>query len=329
MKAEQTGEIAMKRNTWIIAALSVCLLLSGCVGFIVTTDNSMTNAVDRVANVIQAEDAHVLSVKNGAPLSYPDITYDQAFSAFFSEPAWKYFVGTRNGPDDNGDGEPDYVTENIDVVEFTGYCMYQDVRVKALIQFAISEEGDTFEAMFLSFNEVPQSGLMLIGLIDKAFETYAEKRAETASSIGAVGSETVQETEAPKETADIPSDGFLDYLDWNGFYFGGWMDTALTFELYPDDRFLQCGYIAFDFRGNVDSGDLYYLGDNQFQCEISGSTYIILAVVNDALYQLEIYDADGNYDVTYTLESSDSADTFYVPNSADWSELDSITPEDC
>jgi len=158
----------MKR---VIGAMTVAvsLFMAGC-GEIGMSNSVADEAVDQMANVVQADDPHVLSVKNGHPNAYPDKTYGEAFEEFFGSPTWKYFVGTKEGPDEDGDGKPDYTIDDVDVVEFTGYCVYRDVSVKALIQFTLNNDDDTFEATYLSFNDVPQNMLMLAGLLSKAFE---------------------------------------------------------------------------------------------------------------------------------------------------------------
>ena len=145
--------------------------------------NTLTgdDITDQVTNVLQSTDTHVLSVKNGSPLSYPDQTYGAAFDYFFAQPAWKYFVGLKEGPDDDGDGKPDYTEDNLDIVEFTGYCTYQGVEVKARIQFTLNQDGKSFEATYLSFNDVPQSGLMLVELIGTAFASYQENMMESSA----------------------------------------------------------------------------------------------------------------------------------------------------
>ncbi len=130
---------------------------------------------DQTANVVQSQNKNVLGVKGGTRSDYPAITYEKAFEEFFSSPTWKYFKGTQEGPDEDGDGKPDYTRDNIDVVEFTGYCTYQNVDVKALIQFELDNSAGTFDAVYLSFNDVPQSSLMLTGLLNKVFESYSEK----------------------------------------------------------------------------------------------------------------------------------------------------------
>ncbi len=105
---------------------------------------------------IPFEDEHVTFVKNGSPTSYPDITYDEAFSNFFSNRSWKYFEST--------DGK--------DVVEFNGDCLYSDVEVTATIQFVLNMDDGTFELTYLAFNDVPQSMLFEYALITKVFESY-------------------------------------------------------------------------------------------------------------------------------------------------------------
>ncbi len=117
---------------------------------------------DQLSNVVQAEDEHVLGVKNGTNSNYPDITYAEAFEEFFAYPTWKYFEGSTSK-------EPEV---KHDVVEFTGRCLYQDVEVKAQIQFTMNEDGETFRATYLAFNDVPQDMDMLDALIVKAFTEY-------------------------------------------------------------------------------------------------------------------------------------------------------------
>lgn len=102
------------------------------------------------------EDEHITFVKNGSPSSYPDITYDKAFSDFFSNRSWEYFESEGHK----------------DVVEFHGNCMYQNVEVTATIQFVLNMDDGTFEISYLAFNDVPQSILVEYALITKIFESY-------------------------------------------------------------------------------------------------------------------------------------------------------------
>lgn len=113
---------------------------------------------------IGSNNKYVQMVKGGHPNSWPNITYEAAFSAFFGSPEWKYFK-TKDGKK---------------IVEFTGKCTYHDVPVNALLQFIVDEQAGTFEAAHLSFNEVPQNKLICLSLIEKAFDEYAaEKKKDT------------------------------------------------------------------------------------------------------------------------------------------------------
>ncbi|MCR5419492.1 MAG: zinc ribbon domain-containing protein [Lachnospiraceae bacterium] len=140
-----------KRLLWtpVVVFIAVILLMSGVFGL--------------------GTDPHVLAVKNGSPSSYPDKTYGKAFDNFFKSPKWRYFRGTQEGTDEDGDGKPDTEEQNVDVVEFTGYCRYSDIEVKALLQFTLNDD-DTFSATFLSFNDVPQNMFTMAALLSAVFE---------------------------------------------------------------------------------------------------------------------------------------------------------------
>lgn len=158
------------------------VLLAGCTDSEIkeasdAAEKIAEEAEDQARNITDSQDSHVLGVKNGHPFDHPDQTYGDAFEDFFAYPTWKYFVGTKEGADEDGDGKPDYEEKDVDIVEFTGYCTYQDTEVKALMQFTLDEESDTFDVTYLSFNDVPQNTLMLYGLLNKIFgdgETDAE-----------------------------------------------------------------------------------------------------------------------------------------------------------
>lgn len=156
----------IKKFAAILLAIMVTVVAASCLTACDDTDDSSGSTVKT-----SAEDDTIKMLKDGYPQDGTEITYGEAFEAFFANPTWNHFTGTRNGPDDDEDGEPDYVEENVDIVEFTGNCMYSNTEVKALIQFEIS--GDTFEAVFLSFNDVPQTEQMLNDVLEAAFEEAA------------------------------------------------------------------------------------------------------------------------------------------------------------
>ena len=167
----------------IIVAVIIAIVIA-IIGMSIKSKNSDSNkekenatesqTIEQVSNqdVNQSltKDEYIQKVKTGIPDAYPGKTYGEYFENFFESPKWDYYVGTEEGPDDDGDGKPDYTEENVDVVEFTGSCYYQDVKVKALIQFTLSKTDDTFYATYLSFNDVPQNMVTLTALISKAFE---------------------------------------------------------------------------------------------------------------------------------------------------------------
>lgn len=142
--------ILVKKIIALLAA--IMLLLSACSS--ATLDGAGKELEDTIANATDADNKYVQMVKGGYRPDDPDTTYEDAFTAFFGTPRWKYF--------ESEDGQ--------DVVEFTGDCTYQDVPVKARIQFVVDEENGTFEASYLAFNEVPQDALTLAALLAKAFE---------------------------------------------------------------------------------------------------------------------------------------------------------------
>lgn len=152
---ECNARIKKKKWLWLIVApilVILALLLLGGRG------------ADHVKSIAQSNDEHVLGVKYGTPNNYPGITYGDAFEDFFGSPTWTFFKGTREGSD-----------EEFDVVEFKGTCLYQNVEVTARIQFTLSQDGKTFEATYLSFNDVPQTNVLLYGLLEKVFSDYQLK----------------------------------------------------------------------------------------------------------------------------------------------------------
>lgn len=143
----------------VIFTLTGCFLVSCSSGVNKKLGEVVDEVADQVNNVTDLIDPHVLGVKNGHPNNHPKCPYGDVFDEFFASPTWKYFNATS--------GE--------EVVEFTGYCTYHDVKVKARLQFILNKDGKTFETGALSFNDVPQSKLITIGMIYKAFSNYIEK----------------------------------------------------------------------------------------------------------------------------------------------------------
>lgn len=145
----------------LLLMVVLLVLCSACSN--ASVKNAEEELKDSVANAMDSDNKYVLMVKNGYRENNPALTYDKAFSAFFGAPRWKYFKANEG--------------ENI--VEFTGDCIYQDVAVKARIQFVVDEKQGTFEATYLALNEVPQNRIILASLIEKAFMPAPKQAAAT------------------------------------------------------------------------------------------------------------------------------------------------------
>ncbi|WP_172253960.1 hypothetical protein [Saccharibacillus deserti] len=124
------------------------------------TDQAVQTASDQLNNLANLTDEHVQSVKNGTMNGRDDVTIGEVMDAFFDGPTWQYFSGTDEDTE-----------ETYDVVEFTGYFLYNEKSAKARIQFLLHEDG-TFEMGAGSYNDIDQSELVLGLLMDKVYETY-------------------------------------------------------------------------------------------------------------------------------------------------------------
>ena len=146
--AEHKSPSVVKTTLSVLATLAVVIALFCGVYYLF-----FKVPVNDIAGI---EDKHITFVKNGSPELYPDVTYDEAFTRFFSNRNWEYFVS------DTGK----------DVVEFHGHCMYRDVEVEATIQFVLDMDEGTFDFEYLAFNDIPQIELVKYALISAIFEDY-------------------------------------------------------------------------------------------------------------------------------------------------------------
>lgn len=176
------------------------ILCSAC------SNSSLENAGkelgDSVASAVDSNNKYVLMVKNGYRENNPALTYDKAFSAFFGTPRWKYFKGDKGQ----------------DVVEFTGDCTYQDVAVKARMQFVVDEKQGTFETTYLAFNEVPQNAFILGALITKAFENNKNDSSKKSSE-SPLPRQTTATAIPQTQAAEIEQDALdMLYGKWGKMY---------------------------------------------------------------------------------------------------------------
>lgn len=239
-------------------------------------EDTADNEAGKSSSVLEYENEHVTAVKNGSPFTYPDKTYGESFEKFFGSPEWKYFLGTKEGLDENNDGIPDSTEENVDVVEFTGYCTYHDVEVKALLQFTLNQENGTFEATYLSFNEVPQNNFMLAELLETVFtngdpETSADNNTanmnEATNESNAVDYFTCYQpiiAQIPISAVqfkyclyDLDKDGIMELIVENEEVAGGFRADIYTIE-NNQPVFLSNEYVYYaSFYETEDGNGLY------------------------------------------------------------------------
>ncbi len=144
----------MKVKNTVITILSA-VLLCGCT----PVDQLFDDAADYTYGIVQKNDKYINAVKT-SKINGRNITYEKAFSNFFSYPTWKHFTSDLG----------------VEVVEFEGGCRYDDRDVHALIQFQITNETDSYiswKATYLSLNDVSQPLFMINTIIEKAAEEAA------------------------------------------------------------------------------------------------------------------------------------------------------------
>lgn len=288
----------MKRLFSLFLALMIALNVCAC---------GADDISDQVANIAQMEDEHVRGVKGGIPNAYPDKTYGEAFDSFFAAPTWKYFVGTKEGPDEDGDGKPDYTEENVDVVEFTGYCTYQDVEVKARIQFTLDKDGDTFSATYLSFNEVPQNMLMLSALLTRVFEgDEAASDAEYEDSLASETTDYEEEMDYSEEETDYSQEESGEYeygaLAYAGVY-QGWGGYRISFSAYSSVEGTEVGVAEIFYEDDFIGTYSVYICEDKGDWE--GWDYDQFYVMHMDGYDeyLGFYQQDGVYMLDYNSET--------------------------
>ena len=138
--------IRKKLNAVVIATLFASTLLSGCSS---SSSEDATAFIDDTVNSFLGDSVNVSSVKDAYLSSCPSATLGQMADAFMANPSWSDFASTTGGT----------------VVELTGGITFDSADVEALIQFELS--GSSFEASYLSFNQVSQNQLMLSSLLTK------------------------------------------------------------------------------------------------------------------------------------------------------------------
>ena len=287
--------ILVKKIIALLAA--IMLLLSACSS--ATLDGAGKELEDTIANATDADNKYVQMVKGGYRPDDPDTTYEDAFTAFFGTPRWKYF--------ESEDGQ--------DVVEFTGDCTYQDVPVKARIQFVVDEENGTFEASYLAFNEVPQDALTLAALLAKAFEGAeavgtGEGQGRPSNTTEQILIRQIPTQDVLKMTADEVIDAFGEpeiYAENDSIEYGAdspeWMyfdvsngNTVASFSANVEEFTLNGQSLKQNFDALVSlMGDNYdSLGAGGYQWVREGICYTFYIPDDTEPYSINVYRIDND-----------------------------------
>lgn len=110
-------------------------------------------------DLMEGTNKYVRMVKSGCPEAYPDISYGDAFDAFFEDTSWEYFESDKG----------------LDVVEFHGKCYREDEKINVEMQFVLDEEDGTFELYAVTIDDEPQMELTNGFLLLKIFESYSSE----------------------------------------------------------------------------------------------------------------------------------------------------------
>ncbi|WP_455190865.1 hypothetical protein [Eubacterium ramulus] len=301
----------LKKIISVILASALCFGLCACGGSDTKEETSVsqseTSSSQSETSADQEDTKNIFLVTKAVNNDYPgNITYGDAFKTFFSGAKWRYFKGTQEGPDDNEDGEPDYTIDDIDVVEFSGKCMYQDVEVTALIQFTLDKEAGTFEASYLSFNDVPQSTAMLSGLIDNAFESYMEENNIQSDDYDGDITPDTSVDDYDYEALNYAGEYESEFEDGYKIIFNAYSsvdsDVIGTVEIYNNDSLEYQGDVCIcNDSGDWDASDYdafysipmdgydYYLGFSESNGEVmldyNGNSHNITSLIMTRHYQ--------------------------------------------
>lgn len=96
----------------------------------------------------------VRQVKTGHPYDYPNTTYEEAFSAFFSNPKWE---NASSG--------------DLKIVRFSGECTYNGKPAKVVLDFQLNND-NTFRLYGGTINGATANIFQLAQLNDTPFQEY-------------------------------------------------------------------------------------------------------------------------------------------------------------
>ena len=135
----------------------ITLILVGCMALSIggcATEQDEPKSSSFIDSNNMDETNKIIAVKSGYIYSFSDeVPVGPAIDSFLHTNTWKYFKSE----------------DNMDVVQCTGNCMYNDKKVEAKIQFVVNDD-DSFEVNSLSLNDIDQELTNILAFLGKAYE---------------------------------------------------------------------------------------------------------------------------------------------------------------
>lgn len=210
--------------------------------------------------VFGSKNKYIGMVKNGSPELYPNITYGEAFEAFFDNCEWKYFTSE--------DGK--------NVVEFHGSCMYAGDRVTMLVQFVVNETDGSFEVWTAAIDGEEQSMLVYSVLLMSIFESYGGGQ---TGQLDAMPDENDSAMHIENEGSAVDNkyaDDFAEDIPWQ---------TEFPTEDIPMDADMD--EIVYPPEGDVGGGNSFV---GKWSDPFGGWLYMEISYVDGIHYQVDISD---------------------------------------
>ena len=193
------GEFIMKKIITLILLGCMALSIGGC-----ATEQDEPKSSSFIDSNNMDETNKIIAVKSGYIYSFSDeVPVGPAIDSFLHTNTWKYFKSE----------------DNMDVVQCTGNCMYNDKKVEAKIQFVVNDD-DSFEVNSLSLNDIDQELTNILAFLGKAYE-YAgvtvdlddiTDEIDGGAQNRAPQNSTAQTSATTAENGDI---GIIDTDDYN------------------------------------------------------------------------------------------------------------------
>lgn len=193
------GEFIMKKIITLILVGCMALSIGRC-----ATEQDEPKSSSFIDSNNMDETNKIIAVKSGYIYSFSDeVPVGPAIDSFLHTNTWKYFKSE----------------DNMDVVQCTGNCMYNDKKVEAKIQFVVNDD-DSFEVNSLSLNDIDQELTNILAFLGKAYE-YAgvtvdlddiTDEIDGGAQNSAPQNSTAQTSATTAENGDI---GIIDTDDYN------------------------------------------------------------------------------------------------------------------